>query len=160
MPEEIEVPTEHLHEHMEHSAEESGSKWILGVALSSALLAGFAAVAALLAGHNANEAMLDQIKASDSWNYYQAKGIKAMVLGSKIELLKAQHHAVSKDDTDKMDGYKDDQEKISDQAKEEEASSEEHLKHHENLAFSVTFSKWPSRWAPFRPWPAGGLFGW
>ena len=85
---------------MEHSAEESGAKWILGVALSSALLAGFAAVAALLAGHNANEAMLDQIKAADSWNYYQAKGIKAAVLSSKLELLKGEHHAPSKEDPD------------------------------------------------------------
>jgi len=109
MPEEIEVPTEHLHEHMEHSAEETGQRWVLGVALSSALLAGFAAVAALLAGHNANEAMLDQIKASDQWNYYQAKGIKAAVLNSKIELLRGEHHTPSK------------------------------LKHHENLAFAVTF---------------------
>jgi hypothetical protein len=139
MPEEIEVPTEHLHEHMEHSAEESGAKWILGVALSSALLAGFAAVAALLAGHNANEAMLDQIKASDQWNYYQAKGIKAAVLNSKIELLKGEHHAASKDDLDKVEQYKDDQEKIMEDAKGFEESSEAKLKHHENLAFSVTF---------------------
>jgi len=139
MPEEIEVPTEHLHEAMEEGAEESKEKWILGVALSSALLAGFAAVAALSAGHNANEAMLDQIKASDSWNYYQAKGIKSMVLESKLELLKAQHHAVSKDDTAKVAEYKDDQEKISEEAKQDEESSESHLKHHENLAFSVTF---------------------
>lgn len=139
MPEEIEVPTEHLHEHMEHSAEESGAKWILGVALSSALLAGFAAVAALLAGHNANEAMLDQIKASDQWNYYQAKGIKSAVLGSKMELLKTLHHEPAKEDTDKMAQYKDDQEKISEEAKQDEESSEAHLSHHENLAFSVTF---------------------
>jgi len=76
MPEEIEVPTEHLHEHMEHSAEENKERWILGVALSSAFLAAFAAMAALMAGFHANEAMLDQIKASDQWAFYQAKGNK------------------------------------------------------------------------------------
>jgi hypothetical protein len=139
MPEEIEVPTEHLHEAMEEGVEESKEKWILGVALSSALLAGFAAVAALSAGHNANEAMLDQIKASDSWNYYQAKGIKAAILGSKMELLKTLRHAPSADDTAKLAQYKDEQDKISDEAKEDQESSENHLKHHENLAFSVTF---------------------
>ncbi len=69
MPEEIEVPTEHLHEHMEHEAEEGREKWVLGVALSSAFLAAFAAVASLMAGHHANEAMIDQIRASDQWNY-------------------------------------------------------------------------------------------
>jgi hypothetical protein len=139
MPEEIEVPTEHLHEDMEKGAEESKEKWILGVALSSALLAGLAAVAALSAGHNANEAMLDQIKASDSWNYYQAKGIKSAVLGSKMELLKSLHHAPAQEDIDKMAQYKDDQDKISEEAKADQESSENHLKHHENLAFSVTF---------------------
>jgi hypothetical protein len=139
MPEEIEVPTEHLHEAMEEGAKESKEKWILGVALSSALLAGFAAVAALSAGHNANEAMLDQIRASDQWNYYQAKGIKAAVLGSKMELLKTLRHAPSQEDTDKVAQYKDDQEKITEEAKQDEESSESHLKHHENLAFSVTF---------------------
>ena len=137
--EEIEVPTEHLHEHMEHSAEESKEKWILGVALSSALLAGLAAVAALMAGHHANEAMIDEIKASDQWAYYQAKGIKATVLGSKIELLKTLRRTPSQDDTDKLAQYKDDQEKISEGAKGFEESSEAHLRHHESLAFSVTF---------------------
>ena len=35
-----------------------------------------AAIAALLAGHAANEALLEQIKASDQWSYYQSKSIK------------------------------------------------------------------------------------
>jgi len=30
--EEMEVPTEHLHEHMEHHAEEAKERWVLGVA--------------------------------------------------------------------------------------------------------------------------------
>jgi hypothetical protein len=38
-----------------------------------------------------------------------------------------------------MDQYKDDQQKISVQAQAYEDSSEDHLKHHESLAFSVTF---------------------
>ena len=87
MPEEIEVPTEHLHEHLEHQAQHSPERWIVFVALSSALLAVFAAVSALLAGHHANEAMIEQIQASDLWAYYQAKGIKAAVLENKIEVL-------------------------------------------------------------------------
>lgn len=137
--EEIEVPTEHLHEHLEHSAEENKERWIMGVALSSAFLAAFAAVASLMAGYHANEAMIDQIKAADQWNYYQAKGIKSAVLGSKIELLKGLHHTPAPEDVQKMDQYKDDQQKISDQAKDYEDSSEQHLKHHESLAYGVTF---------------------
>src|SRR5438105_1387121 len=83
-----EVPTEHLHEHIEHEAH-GGAPWIMGVALSSALIAALAAIASLLAGANANEAMVDQMKAADQWAYYQAKGVKANVLASKMELLTA-----------------------------------------------------------------------
>lgn len=57
MTDEIEVPTEHLHEHIEHMAHHSGEKWLVFVALSSALLAVLAATSALLAGHHANEAI-------------------------------------------------------------------------------------------------------
>ena len=139
MPEEIEVPTEHLHEHMEHHAHESGEKWVMGVALSSALLAAFAAVAALMAGFHANEAMIDRIKSSDQWSYYQSKGIKAGVLGSKIELLNALKKPILRTDLEKAKQYKEDQEKISEEAKKFEEESEAHLKHHETLAHSVTF---------------------
>ncbi len=101
MPEEIEVPTEHLHEKMEEAAEESEEggheaketkkerTWISRVAVSSALLAVAAAISALLAGHHANEAMFEEISASDRWAMYQAKGIKESQLGTKIVLLQS-----------------------------------------------------------------------
>lgn len=136
--EEIEVPTEHLHEHIEHGVEESGEKWILGVALSSAFLAALAAVSSLMAGFHANEAMMDRIKSSDQWNYYQAKGIKSAVLSTKIELLKSFKKSVSEQDEQKIEQYKEDQDKISVDAKKFEDDSEDHLKHHETLAHSVT----------------------
>ena len=139
MPEEIEVPTEHLHEHMEHSAEESGQKWVMGVALSSAFLAAFAAVASLMAGHHANEAMIERIKSSDQWAFYQSKGIKSAVLGSKLEMLKSLKKSVSPQDEEKMKQYKEDQEKITEEAKKDEESSEIHLGHHVILARAVTF---------------------
>src|SRR6266851_815146 len=95
MPEEIEVPVEHLHEaiheeaHKEHGGghAQGGGGFIMQVALSSALIAVCAAVSALMAGHYANEAMIEEIKASDTWAFYQAKGIKAAVLTGKMELL-------------------------------------------------------------------------
>ncbi len=103
MPEEIEVPTEHLHEaideeaekheHGEHHGHGHGGKkgghaakhtnWIPGVALSAAVMAVCAAIAALLAGHHANEGVLDQITASDRWAEFQAKGIKSSVLTTR-----------------------------------------------------------------------------
>jgi len=138
MPEEMEVPTEHLHEHMEHHAHEAGEKWVMGVALSSAFLAAFAAVASLMAGHSVNEAVLLQIKAADQWNYYQAKGIKAAVLGSKIELLDGMKKSVSKSDLEKVKQYKDDQEGIKEKADEFEKEAEHLLGKYKGLAGSVT----------------------
>ena len=75
--EEAEVPIEHLHEQVHETAEHSGETWISWVALSTAVLAVLAAIASLLSGQHANEAVMDQIEASDQRNYYQAKGIKA-----------------------------------------------------------------------------------
>jgi len=53
------------------------------------MLAVLAAVSALMAGYHANEAMLEQMKATDDWAFYQAKGIKANLLQTKMELLTA-----------------------------------------------------------------------
>lgn len=138
MPDEIEVPTEHLHEHMEHQAQHSPERWIVFVALSSALLAVFAATSALLAGHHANEAMIEQIQASDQWAYYQAKGIKAAVLEGKLDLLVGLGKEVSGKDRERIKSYKEEQGNIQKEAQEKTASSELHLKYHNTLAKSVT----------------------
>jgi Domain of unknown function (DUF4337) len=133
-----EVPTEHLHEEMHHQAEHSGERWTLGVALSSAIIAGLAAIASLLAGVKANEMMVDQMKASDQWNYYQAKGVKSAVLSSKIEMLKALGKPEEPKDKGKVEQYKSDQAKIFTNGKALEASSRENLEIHECMARSVT----------------------
>lgn len=75
--EEIEVPTEHLHETIHEKVGEAG--WFRYVAISTALMAVFAAFSSLMAGHHSNEALIDQIKASDQWSYFQAKGIKGEI---------------------------------------------------------------------------------
>ena len=129
-----EVPTEHLHEEMHHHAGQSRSRWTMGVALSSALLAGLAAVCALLAGHHSNEAMIEQIQSSDRWAFFQAKGIKAAVLSSKMELLEAEGKPVSAKDQKKLDEYKKEQEEISAEAKKKEHAAESHL--HKHVIFS------------------------
>jgi hypothetical protein len=136
--EDPEVPTEHLHEDMEHHAAHSRAPWTLGVALSSALLAGLAAVCSLLAGHHANEAMVDQIRSSDKWAYYQAKGIKSAVLSSKIEILEAEGKPVLAKDRQKIADYKSDQDGITAEATELEHSAEGHLKVHVVFSRAVT----------------------
>ncbi len=136
--EDPEVPTEHLHEAINHHAGHSRSRWTLGVALSSALLAGLAAICSLLAGHHSNEAMIEQIQSSDQWAYYQAKGIKASVLASKVELLEGEGRQVSAQDREKLGQYKKDQEEIQTLAKEKQEASEAHLRRHVTFATGVT----------------------
>src|SRR5579863_1361367 len=117
MPEEIEVPTEHLHEKMEEEAEHGG-RWVARVAVSSALLAVAAAISALMAGHHANEAMLEQMQATDQWAFYQAKGIKASVAQSKNEMLAALGKPVGAEEQAKISKYTDEQKEIEDKGHE------------------------------------------
>ena len=126
--EEMEVPTEHLHETIHEKVNEAG--WFRFVAISTALMAVFAAVSSLLAGHHSNEALIDQIKSSDQWAFYQAKGIKG-------EIKKLQATAGITDPA-AADKYKKEQEEIKKQAEEAEHSSKYHLERHVIRARSVT----------------------
>lgn len=137
MPEEIEVPTEHLHEKMEEEAEHKGG-WIAKVAVSSALLAVAAAISALLAGHHANEAMLEQMKATDQWAYYQAKGIKSALVGANDTQIAANGRPVPADDAQKIQRYDAEQKEIEEKGHELEESSELHMAHHKSFAIAVT----------------------
>jgi hypothetical protein len=142
MPEEIEVPVEHLHETIHEAATEEhhhGGGFNMQVALSTALLAVIAAVAALLAGHAANEAVLEQIEASDKWTFYQSKSIKETVLTSKLALLGAFDKQVDAKDRAKLAEYKSDMEEIKKEAEAKEAESAAHMRHHVVLARGVTF---------------------
>lgn len=135
---EIEAPTESLEEEIHHHAHVSGEIWFSQVALSSALFAVFAAISALLANHHANEAMIEQIQASDQWGYYQAKSIKAALLSSKKDLMAVLGKPFAAGDEQKLARYKEDQASVSEAAVEKEKSSELHLRHHVVLARAVT----------------------
>jgi hypothetical protein len=139
MPEEIEVPTEHLHETIHEHAEESGSvRWIQAVALSSAIVAVLAAIASLLAGHHANEAMIEQMQATDSWAFYQAKSIKASVLDTRLQLLTAMGKPAHDEDQKKLSEYEAQGREIEEHGHELETSSRAHMKRHNVLARAVT----------------------
>ena len=107
-----EVPMEKVHEHIEEHAAEAKEKWITMVALSTAVLAVLAAVTSLLAGDHSDEAMSRQIASSDKWAYYQAKGIKAGLVESRIEILTAMGHPPGDADTQLIEKYKKEQEDI------------------------------------------------
>jgi Domain of unknown function (DUF4337) len=131
---EAEVPLEHLHEQVHHSAEHSRDTWISWVALSTAILAVLAAIAGLLSGQHANEAMMNQIEASDQWNYYQAKSIKASVLDAKMSLAGAPNES----DQTKRDRYEKEQEEIKSEAEHKEAAAKSNFHEHEVFARGVT----------------------
>jgi Domain of unknown function (DUF4337) len=136
--EEQEVPLEDVHEHIAHEAHVSQDKWVSRVALSTAILAALAAISALLAGDHANEAMIDQIEASDQWNFYQAKGIKAEVLKMRLEMAGAQSAAGAGAKQAKLVEYTNQQAEIRKQAEEQQGRAREHLHKHVILARGVT----------------------
>src|SRR5256885_4554172 len=103
--EEIEAPLEQAQEDIHHHAHHATERWIGWVALSSALLAALAAVNALLAGHYVNEAMIEQMRETNQWNYYQAKGIKAGQLATEVHLLQALDKPAPEKNQDKLEEY-------------------------------------------------------
>ncbi len=133
-----EVPLEQSQEEITHHAHAATEPWILGVALTAAILAACAAIASLMAEHNANEAMIEQIQCADQWSYYQAKGIKASVLAVKIELRQGLGKEVDPKDLKKLEEYRREQEDIAKEAKDLQAESGKHLARHNALAPAVT----------------------
>ena len=132
--EEAEVPLEHLHEQAHETAKHSEEAWISWVALSTAILAVLAAIASLLSGEHANEAMINQIEASDQWSYYQAKSIKAAVLDAKTVFTGAS----SESDQSKRDRYAHEQEEIKSEAQHKQAAAKSYFHKHEVFARGVT----------------------
>jgi uncharacterized membrane protein len=146
MPEEIEAPTEHLHETLHeqahgHGGGEGPPSWVSQVALSAAMVAVLAAISAMLAGHNANEAMLEQMKATDEWGYYQAKGIKAAILDTKMDVMTALSKEPHEADRKKVEEYRKEQKEIEEKARHEEKASREHMVRHGVQARAVTASQ-------------------
>ena len=133
---EIEIPTEHLHETIKEKLEEEfkderkETVWFMYVAVSTALMAVFAAISGLMAGHHSNEALISQIRASDQWAFYQAKGIKAEI--KSLELVLAKGTAID------VEKYKNEQTEIKKLAEEYQADSKIHLDKHVVLSRAVT----------------------
>jgi hypothetical protein len=140
---EIENYAENIHEqsneHAHHAAHEGGKdKWVIFVAMTTAVIAVLAAITGLLAGDHADEAMLSQIHASDQWAFYQAKGIKSDVIAQGDKLMLALGKKPSPQDSAKISSNKADQAKIMAEAKGAEKESHEHSAKHKILARGVT----------------------
>ena len=133
-----EVPLEHAHETIEHQAHGSSQPWVMGVALTAAILAALAAVTALYAEHFATEATLEQIQASDKWSEFQANSIKEKGLLVNKKLLQKLKLEPDADDEAKLKEYAEKKDKIKEKAEELEAESRRHLHEHVPLSRGLT----------------------
>ena len=110
----------------------------MGVALTAAILAALAAVTALYAEHFANEAMLEQIQASDKWTQFQANSIKEkVILGNKKVLAKLKVEPDPEDEK-KLAEYKEKKDGIEEEARELEKESRRHFDEHVPLSRGLT----------------------
>ena len=103
-------------------------KWVSWAALSSAILAVFAALTSVTSTSHGNAVTRDLIRNSNQWSYFQAKGIKANLLQTKLELLASSKRPVSDQDKGKLKEYRQEQEQSVEKAKEFDASIEYNLK--------------------------------
>ncbi len=166
MPEEIEVPTEHLHEHVAEAhaeareeareGQKAGEKdehagWLRFVAVLTALLAVVAAVGSLRGGLLVNEALLAKnnevslrTQATDQWNYYQAKSIKGVVYATTAELLPPGSPALLKSRAEaaryarEQEGIRAKAEGLETKAEAQNKASEHDMEAHHIFALSVS----------------------
>jgi len=141
---EIENYSESIHEqsneHAHHVAHEGNAKdrWVIYVALTTAVIAVLAAITGLMAGDHADEAMLAQMKASDTWAFYQAKGIKADMLTSSNNVMLSLGKAPDTAAVNRIKREKQEQEELMEKAKDYQKESDEHVIRHKALAQGVT----------------------
>ena len=151
MPEEIEIDTDKLRETIDEEMEKDSGNLLRTIALTTALFAAFAAIASLEAGGTVNEALALktestqlQAQASDQWAYYQAKGIKAVVLQTQKNTLLALDKTPVADADKNIERYTEEQKQAKETAEELERKRDEKGKeadelihHHHYYAFSV-----------------------
>ncbi len=133
-----EVPLEHAHETIEHHAHASSEPWVMGVALTAAILAALAAVTALYAEHFSTEAMHELIEASDTWNESQAESIKEKVLDTQKILLNSLKRDLKPDDEEKLHKYSATKEEHRVEAKKLQELSAAHVRKQFPLSVGLT----------------------
>jgi len=134
MPEEPEIETENLHEAIKEELEREGGSFLKQISLTTAILAILAALASLQAGDTVNTALVLktdatrlQSLASDQWNYYQAKGIKAAIQEASLSAWLANGKEPPARFTEKISRYVEEQKEIQDKAREKERERDEKL---------------------------------
>src|SRR6266446_8839850 len=88
----------HQHEQEHAHAPDHARRETVLSACTAAVLAVCAAIGSLLSGHAANEAILHQTRASDQWNFYQAKSTKGHIYQVGKEIIAALSDTRGKDE--------------------------------------------------------------
>ena len=133
-----EVPLENAHETIEHHAHEASEPWVMGVALTAAILAALAALAALCAEHYSTEAVHELIEASDTWNQSQAESIKEKVLDTEKVVLNSLKQDLKPDDEEKRQKYGTAKEEHRIEAKKLQDKSAAHVRKQFPLSVGLT----------------------
>jgi len=133
-----EVPLEQVQETIDEHAHATMEPWVMGVALTAAILAALAAVTALYAEHFATEAMLEQIEASDTWSEFQANSIKEKVIETKKEVLFILKKEPDPEDEAKLIEYRGNKAELKEKAEQKGLESIKHLRGHVPLSRSLT----------------------
>ena len=110
-----------LQEHAEHGANESSMR---PVAFTMSVLAVLVAVTTVLGHRTHTEAVLDQNKATDQWNFYQAKKIRSNDTALAADLLSVITIADKTAAAKVAKAYADHQSKWNDDLKEEQEKAE------------------------------------
>jgi Domain of unknown function (DUF4337) len=107
-------------------------------AVTAAVLAAFAAISSLRAGYHANAAILDEMRATDAWAMFQSKTIKADLVETRVEVLRARGIAAEGRTEAAIAKYEEEKREISRDAAREQQDATEHMERHESYAKAVT----------------------
>ena len=85
-------------------------------ALTTAIIAALAAIASLMCGRHGGRATSDLVRASNCWNYYQAKSLKTYILASERDMLGAMGKTPDSDEAAKLEDLEREKREIKTQA--------------------------------------------
>ena len=135
-------------------AEEQKEKWLTYLASTTVLLAVLATLSTFYGQKNSTRSIVSEIKASNQWNYYQAKKIRSYLFEVQKEGLetdlKMREKTVPSDVValmekrlnafaSKIKKWEEDMSKISKEAKGFEAVRDKALQHSKNFGLAVVF---------------------
>ncbi len=121
-----------------HHAHEASEPWVMGVALTAAVLAALAAVTALYAEHFATESMHELIEANDKWNESQADSIKEKVIEIKKIVLNYSKKDLDAEEEKKLNDYATKKGENRAEAKKKQEQSDAHVRKQLPLSVGLT----------------------